>query len=628
METYRASEMYNSAINRSYASQGNVKSNIESVIEYQNSQTLLFKVTLYLSIILVAACLLLIGHMLFSRGYKRLDGELDKSAWSSMDRVKYTLFNQLPHQKNGINEDIEKAQAMKTEPGFLEGFKDIWPSSKGCAHIKELEQKLSKQRFSVQKYIDNLPDYNEIKNNREKFELSNELNQSCLEGDIETTRSMFDKLSARMDQMIGGSHLDLKSTQEDFTAVNAQLHDNGRYKDAERLLDNDFIYSVKGDVSNLVNSHKNLQEKKILLNGYRFNLFNQVRKLESVIKDIKSLKADFDSEKTREVELQNKLKEAEQVVHKVDKLMEDKEATMSNEQQKGLAELRDVSDKIEEIKMSIANVDKIREEIRQRNDRISKNQNMLDETDSKIADLEKHVDSLNAERKVKSTNFKNLHDMNEIYNSRKNIHNIKLEVLLRNKDIKSFLDKLINGQTNIESLSELMNSKISDEEKLMVLMNQYNEESEKMDETEGKTIVDRDSVTSEELKSRIEKDRENFKQIMEKYLGLKKVVDEYEDPDLEIRNLKVKINEIEEKKQSNLDKQNKLKEEMNQLDKNIKNNTENIQDLKEKRKKIQDSIDQDKKFIKEKEDMLEDAERKLKEFQNKKSSIDVKYKVG
>ena len=300
---------------------------------------------------------------------------------------------------------------------------------------------------------------------------------------------------------------------------------------------------------------------------------------------------------------------------------------MGQKEQKELAELRQMGDRIEEVKSFIANANRIRADIRQRQDNVAKNKNIVADVDEKINGLEKEIDEVQSQHKDKTGIYKNLHDANEIYENRKRIHAIKLEVLLRNKEIKEFLDKLINSNTNIDNLSDLMDSKITNEEKLMLLMNQYNEESANMDVTEGKTIVDIESVTSDFMKDKIERDRENFKRIMEKYLGLKKVVDEYEDPDLEISNLKIKIAEIDNKKHLNTIEQNRAKGDIDKLDKILSKLQDQLNTLKDKRNQIQTAVDQDEAYINDKEAQFVDAEIKLKDLQNQKAVLDEKYKV-
>lgn len=628
MDTYRVSDANLSMINRSYVSQGRVRSNIESVIDYQNSQTKLFKLTLILLVIMVGACLLLIGHVFFNRGVSRVQ-EVDTTSWSTYDKIKYTFFNIVPSKNRPTSDNQVKDPAQKSESGFFDHLKDLWPLDKGCGHLQKFEQKLKAQRFSVQRHIENLPNYDHVKNNRSQYEISAELSQSCLADNLEATKLTFDGIMGSFDRIVGIGHLDLNSTPDDFTTLTTQIHDDeNRYKEAERLLDNEFIYGVKANVNDLVNSHKNLQEKKVLLNGYRFNLFNHMKQLENTINEIKVAKQASDDQKAQEINLNNRLGEAGALVHKYEELIKQKEASMGKKEQNELAELRQMDDRIDEIKTYIVNAERIRTECHQKRDRISKNQNNISDIESRSSHIQSEIDKLQHQRKDKDNAFKNLADANELYENRKTIHAIKLEVLLRNKEIKEFLEKLINSKTNMDNLTNLMDSKISNEEKLILLMNEYNEDSAKIDAMEGRTVVDQETVTSDSLKGKIEKDREDFKRIMEKYIGLKKVVDEYEDPDLEIHNLKVKIQDISERKDKNLDEQKRLKNEIDKLDKQINSLEDQLRNLNDKRNSIQISIDQDDNYIKEKESSLDDAERKLKDLQVQKSVLDDKYKVS
>lgn len=628
MDSYRASDINQSMMNRSYAPQGRVKSNTESVIDYQNSQTFLFKMTLVLSVVLVSACLLLIAHVIFSRAMAQTSDKIDKSDWSVMNRIRYTLFGTIPKKRKLEERKKEADSTEKSDSGFFDHLKDYWPSDKVCSHIKELEHKLKSQRFSVQGHIDQLPIYDSIKNNHEKYELAKEFRQPCLDGDIEASRALFNEMSGNLDKIIGSGNLNLKSSQDDFSALNTKLHDEeGRYKEAEKLLNNNFVYSVKGTANDLMNSARNLQQKKIMLNGFRFNLFNQARQLENVIKEIKNAKEALEDEKNKEINLTNKLREAEALVEKFNAVIKEKEGNIDSKQKKELAELRDIKDKIEEAKMFIRNSDKTKAEMKQRQDRVAKSKNILEDIDNKISDVEREMANLQAEHKNKVSQFKSLGDSNEILENKRKIYTIKLDVLLRNKEIKAFLGKLINGNTNIENLSTLMNSKISDEEKLMVITKQYKEESDKMDALEGKTVVDHESVTTDVIEEKIEKDKENFKHIMEKYLGLKKVVDEYEDPDIQINAYKVKVSEIDTISRNNLNDKNKFKQDIDRFEKNINQANIRLNGYNEKKTQVQQTMDQDNAYIKEKQDQLDDATNNLVELKSQASVLEKKYKV-
>ena len=625
MDIYRASDIHQSPINRSFVSQSRLRSTLESTIDYQNKQVSLSKIMKYLFLTLFTACLLLVVYSFADGSGVRVE-PVDKTGWSFYENFKYSVFD-IPPASPGKKDRAEvKSEA---EPGLLDSLKEFWFMDKNCGHIKELEERLRSQRHSVQRHMENMPSLDDIKTNRKQYELFNELNQSCLEGEFDLKSPLFSEVVTGFDKLIGTGHLTPESTQDDFSALNAQLQgEEERYKDVARLMDNDFVYGVKTDVNDLVNSHRNLQEKKVLLNGYRFNLFNHMKQLESIVRDIKQAKAESDGEKAKELDLKVRLDQAEALVKKFDIKIKRKEASMGERQKKELAELREMSDRIEEVKASIINADKIRAECRIRRDRIAKTQNQAADIESKIKQLEQEDAKLQAERKDRNNKIKKFNDANEIYDQRKNIHTIKLEVLLRNREIKAFLDKLLNSQTNIDNLSALVNSKISDEEKLILLMNQYNEDAASMESAEGKAMGDTESVTSDVLKSKIEKDREDFRQIMEKYLGLKKVVDEYEDPDLEIKKLKTKIKELEKSKDQNSIEQHKLQKEIDRLDRQINDIDNQLRSMKDKHTSYKTAIEQDENFVKNKEDQLVNSQKQLDDLQDQKRVLDEKYKVG
>ena len=630
MDAYRASEIHHSPINRSFVSQSRVRSTIESTIDYQHSQYTLSKIMKYLFGIIAIAMTLLLFFTFYDKPTTKVVESIDKTGWSMYDNFKYSMFDIKPalRARKLEEQEVRASAPSRNESGFLDNLKDLWPGDKSCGSIREFEQKLRTQRFSVQRHVDHLPSLDDIRANRDKYELSNELNRSCLEGELDLQSPLFTNIISNFDSIVGVGHLTPKSTQEEFSVINTQLHnDESRYKDAERLLDNDFVYGVKSHVNDLVHSHKNLQEKRVLLNGYRFNLFNHLRQLELIINEIKNAKADVDTEKGREVDLHNKLAEAAALVSKYEKEMKEKEDSMSNRQQKELAEIRDVNDRIDEIRASIANADKIRADLRLRRDRISKTQGSIAANEAQIADTERESEKLQAERRDKANAIKSLQDANEMYDNRRKIHAIKLDVLLRNKEIKKFLDKLINSNTNIENLTSLMESKISDEEKLVLLMKDYNEESAAMDRMDGKTVIETETVNSDTLKYKIEKDRQDFKQIMEKYLGLRKVVEEYENPDIEINDLKVKIEDLHRQVDNNTREKSRIQNDIDKLDKHIIIIDERLRSLKDKNTTHRTAIEQDEQYIKDKESMLSDAERKLNDLLAQKAVLDEKYKV-
>lgn len=623
MDSYRVSDVNASMINRSYFQHNNVKSNTESVVDFQNNQTKFYKITMFVILLLVGACLLLMGHMWLNRLVDRAD-DIDRSGWTKTDKLKYIVFNTVPKHARGT--DVEAA-AVSSGPGFFENLKEFWASDRSCGHLRELEQRLRGQRFAVQKHVEHLPSFEYVKSHREKYELSNELNRSCLEGDLASTRATFDAITTDFDNLVGVGHLDLKSNADDFSTVNEQLREEeARFKDVERLLDNEFVYNVKGDANNLVNSAKNLQEKKILLNGHRHGLFNHMRHLEAIINDIKNEKDVVDSEKLRELDLIRRLNEAEAQVLRYEKSVHEKEHGMGGKHSNELAELRQLNDQIDEIRASIANAGKVKADCQARREKVSRDQAKANDIDHKLNDIQREIDSLNAQRREKNSALKSIDDGNDIHENRRMIHQIKLDVLLRNKDIKEFLEKMINSKTNMKDLSKLVNSKISDEENLIALMNKYNEDSARMDAMEGTTVVDVESVSSDSVKNRIEKDREDFRRIMEKFLGLKKVVEEYEDPDLEIRNLKIKIQDIDDKKKHTASEQRRLRADIDRLDKAIHNLESQIQSLTDKRNSLLSSIEMDEKLVRDKEAQLFDAERRLNDLLGQKAVLDQRYK--
>lgn len=616
MDRYRLSEIYQSELNRSNLSDGEVKSNLQSVIEYQKSQMSVMKIIKYLSLLLTIIVVILVFTLLLGQSSSIRDCPVEESQFTYLESFKYNVFGVVP-DCNGTelaHQHIEKRKAS-------DSIWDIIKPSSSNKQVDEFQRKLKEQSFSVQGFLPSLPEYEYIRKNRNKFELSNELNSSCFDGGNQLDCDHYRSVSSAFESIFEVS-LNQNSSRDDFVDVKKKLVDQSeRYKDAERLLDNEFLDEVRLNVNDLSHSYRNYLNKKGRLNEFQEKFYVLMKKLEGISDELGLAKREVDEEKLKGADLDSKIAEANRLLEYYTGQINEKKNTLSAKEKERFEALKVLDEQINDLKKLLSSKPKIEAEISQKTNSITRNEALILQKEERVRKVREELAILRskkADNEVKEGEFTFRRNQ---FEKTKLIHTIKLKAALKNREIKLFLDGLVDESKDINSLEHLMGNKINDQKELLEQIERYKEESKKMDSKPGTIIEDQETGNSEEIRSYISKDQEDLENIKSKYEELIKVVGEYKDSEIEINNRKTKILDIDrelkdlEKERKNYFKDDyNIQDKIDRLEREINNLENDIANLRRINSDNNEFIQTKTAFIRENEQKLEELLRQRREL--------------
>lgn len=576
-------------INQSFMSYQHGKSTFESTIQYQNGQMKLMRLLKILTFII--GCVFLVGLVYFIIDYRANRGRV--------------IVDEGGDQETDVSE------------GGRPDGDDLWyyPNLRRrvCGQVSVLENKVVNQLFSVSDRAEGLPSYDQINEKDLRNEDGSYKQPSPQEADAKLK-----SVVSGFNDLIAVNNLDLPSKDSEFERLDTLLDDSrGEFKEAEKLLDNEYLFDIKLNINDLTNSHSNLVTKKKQLNRYRKELFFFLNSLETN----KQRLQDLTEKQTRKEELvrdsERKLTEAKDRADLIKEKVADKEKNLTDEEKKSLAELREVGDKIEDIKYRIKNKDKVKANCKKYKAKIDENEKTIDQNNITLSGYLVQINNYEDDRRDLSSQLKDKKDSRKMREVEKSVLTSKLSTYLQDQSIKNFLGKLVNEKSNMSELSQLIDKKINDEKQLVDEINQYKELKKSLNITFTISEEDSDKITPD-----VKKNTDNFKKIMNRYIGLKKVVDEYEDPELKIEILTSDIQKIEDDQRA-LDKEiARLENELGRIENKLKTLQAKTEYLTDKNTNLSEENEAHKTYIEESEVSLNEAQANLKQLEESRERLE------
>ena len=619
MDTYRTSQVYNTQ-NQSHLSNEVVQSNLESVIQYQNSQMSMMKVINMLIILLSAIVIIVLGIFTLRPSVRTDNCPTDLSQYSFTEKIRYRML--------GITPECISSNPNQNNQNKGENDDPIWNMVKPSGDSKEdrqLGEKLKNQKFTVQGYLPVIPEYEQIRKNRDQYNLSNELNQSCFDGGNQLECQTYKSVKATLNNIFQ-VQLDQNSTADDFDGVKKELEgQTDLYNETNKLMDRKFIFDVQYTANDLVNSQKNYVKKKARLNNVQAVFFEKMKQLEGISSELTTAKQRIDEEKTKNSTFDSRLSDAELNIKKLVDEINERKNQLTKKEQDQIEHLERLNSAVGSLEAELADKDKIMSEIKMHQGKIVKNQAIIDDNKNTLKKLNDDLtELLNRQQSntVKNTEFNKKQGALE---HQKKLHTISLDVLLKNKEIKEYLDGLIDQEKDINDLNSLMGVKIEKETSLLEQVNEYNKASDEFDKLEGEVVVDESRDHSKEIQSKIDKDKEELAKITEKYTELKDTLSKYQTSEIEINNLRVKIADVD-KKLEDLEKEKKayFKQDYNIQDRidSLRNKIKGIEDQIEA---LRNDIAFSTEFIQTKTTWLEDKQQQLAKAFEERNTYKAQY---
>ena len=313
------------------------------------------------------------------------------------------------------------------------------------------------------------------------------------------------------------------------------------YDDAFQFTNPDYLKDVQQTALQMKHVYKEQINTKNKLNDYRNMFIDQIdslsneeklitenvqKKMEERTNEVMAIDEEIETKNQTINDLNVEINKEQDKLEQLDNLQEKKDLLMKLQdyrtiKAKNEASLNHLEFKEQEKQNLINNIDKTKQNI--------------EEASEELSQVEESLKGLDEDKKNKLFAFKKLND-------EKQAKTVALEIRLNLQKTKDFIQSLLNKNKNIGEFSALMEKKISKEEQLIQIIEKFKEDYKDYEEIENED--------GDVLQDAINKDRAMFKEIVEKYINLKKVVDEYEEKEIDISALRVKLvelkNQIEE----------------------------------------------------------------------------------
>lgn len=560
-----------------------ILSNSQSRIIYEQKQNSVLDILKYLIFFIILIVLILIFRSYLTFGD-------DSSIKQNLENMKQKARENIQSKTTPVDENDEESGS--------------WTWFRFCDNKwSKLEEELKNQRFGVQKFLPELPDHDEIKNNPRKYDLDGYArkseNQDFYLSDNDPVTSVFNDL-------IKHKNLDKNSNPDDLKNLNSDLNlDKDKFKNAEKLLDNNFIFKLKKTTQDLTNSQKNLVNKKLRLNKFRQNYFVLMKRLEECSIKKRSFMDDLDKNKNEKQTIFDNLKDINDQLKDIELKLKERTSNLSSGERARREKIKNLKDRIMDIRSRIKDEPSLKREIEKKRldienflQRIKQLNNNISLNEGNMIDLENRRSDLLRDNQTINKKL-------QIIEKKKRIHEMKLELSMRDYKVKAYLNTLLNSDQKIEDLDGIVKSKISEEEKLL----QSLEDFEKIrDAMKGEVIIDTSDTNDDKVfvQTTIEKDKMDLEQITTKYRDLKNALENYQSADIEIKMMKKTVET--------------LKGDMEGLIRQRRMNLNELDGIEMKLKKFRMMIARDKKEVSELENRIAEYRKYIfetDEIQNK-----------
>ncbi len=602
MERYRTSIDSPSPLNFSRVSNSmNVKSNLESRIEYENSQLELIKLLKILSVVGLIV-FLAIGLKIVLDARTRTDECGRKSSLQQyLARLRYRTFG-------GVNPDSCEKKIDRTEQEVEDGkfetitetttckkvdkpddsdSKSFWSflsfGCYGCEDYKLHEAALKNQKFSVRDRLDLPPSIGDtVKPGAQET-------QTELDKFTEVTEATAREIKSKFDSIIG----DFAVRYEEKIAAqipiaSAYEEDSKAIQKSKTLLEKPAVFDLQLKINDLVHSVRNLARKKKLVYDFQTHFFNVTKTPNTCASEITDLqrKLELDNEKLNHskgitLEWQNDLKRLQESIHNA----------LNESKNKGpLTKIQKLKEEIEQLNVRKSDALKTQAEIEKKQAQIRGYETEMNAMNSLISDLMKTLNDLDdqiALLQSERTRFENDIKMNQ---SRKIILDMKLEFAIRNKHIKDYLLSLIDtseGKSN--DLYALFADKIASEKELKNMLKGFIVQS--------RSASNDVAISEEQIDSIIQQDEKDFEDISRLYNELVRIINEYKDIDFDIKAMEIKITDLGKNSDNAKAEINRITHRIRELEGQKTHKNSEISQKRDKIKEIEDRIRKATDFI-------------------------------
>ena len=309
------------------------------------------------------------------------------------------------------------------------------------------------------------------------------------------------------------------------------------------FLDNKMISKLQLKINDLVLSNQNLAKKREILAQIKQKIFGELKAAPQCFSEIQNLSTLLFTEKEKIDFAVENLKISETKFKDLQTKITNFVNLKKSEEKEPLLKKQAFEDEIENLKKSIQAIQKTKlaieskkQDKKNREDEISKLQNS-------ISLLENEISFSNTQKTADGKKLEDAHKKLKMLEGRFIIWEMKLELSLRNKNIKEFLLTLVNTKDGKQNdLQALFFEKIGTEKELKSILKEFIKQS--------KSNKDGNEITEEQMDAIISQDEEDFEAIARLYKELVKIVSEYKDIDLDIENIRIHLEQITSSKKT------------------------------------------------------------------------------
>lgn len=535
MDRYRTSIQSHSPVNRSHMTEGHVKSNLESRIEYENSQVSLISLLKVLAIITTLVLLLMATKFVLDERTRGDNCGKKSSFRQYLSRLRFRLFG-------GVNPDscerrVEKAEdeveggkievVTKTTTCRKEDASDgesagLWGYLTSpffsCEDYRAHERALKNQKPSVREGLAAPPKVTEV--HRAEVSVTKPADLADIgattEANVREIKSQFDALLASF-----------PPTAASASATPAESSADARpIQKSKKLLEKPTVFDLQLKVNDLVHSFQNLQKKKTALSKFHDTFFNSTTfSPANCAKNITEITQQIELQKEKLAYSANIRETWQKDLHRLEETIKTKLA--DNKASGPLGQLHSLSLEIEALQKRRAGADKTLGELRRREELRGGYERDVDETNRAVALAGAGLSDLDAQLAKLRLEHEDILRQQKINDSKQSLYKFKLEMASRNKHIKEFLMKLIDTREGrAKDIEAMFRDKIASEKDVQTMIKAFiNQSREARSEPR---------ITDAEIDEIIQQDEKDVRDITKLYNELVKIINEYKDIDFDI----------------------------------------------------------------------------------------------
>ena len=643
MERYRTSLHSTSPINRSNLSEGYVKSNLESRVEYEASQVSLAALIKALVVITCLAGILLTSAWLIQTPAPNAGECAHPSSFAGyLNRVRYRFLggenpDKCEHTVRKTEDVVGDGKTVQTitstttcttdlDKPVAQEAKSFWSYLRlpffGCDEYKQHKVALQDQHFSVTGRLPPAPKLEETVVVKKRTTTTSSSGSGSSTSTSTINESMLispehlNDITEKFEQLLPNAGL-----ASDSGSAYVSRTEESQIQGVKPLLQDKTVFDLQMKVNDLVHSYQNLRKKRAALDDFRKHFTATAKSPAECANESRELTLKISLEREKLDYTRGSVVNLEAALKDVQNRLNDFIQRQRSDEQEPLRLQAKLEEEIEELRRSIANASKIHNEVdarkRDRNAKVSD----LDRVQKQIDSANQDIKNSDLQKNLLRGEIEELYKKLKLSEGKRSLWEVKLELALRNKHIKDFLMSLINtNQGKEKDLQALFVDKIASEKELKVVLREFINQS--------RSSKNELPITDEQIDSIIKQDEKDFEDITRLYKELVKIITEYKDIDYDISHMRKELENMSHTilmYQADIDKLNKR---LGGMDSSLHDKYSYISAREKEIAALRDRIGQDDIYIERHIFNIPDLEAQLKYKRDDLDRLNSQFKVS